>query len=105
VASANLALAEAVKSEQSVKIAEQVAKAERERQVTLVLASQDAERQAIGVKVSASTEKEASEAKAEAIRTLRDSRFREVGFVPRNHTIGRAVKIVGEPKLPYGRPT
>ena len=32
-ASANLALAEAVKSEQAVKTAEEVAKAERERQV------------------------------------------------------------------------
>jgi uncharacterized membrane protein YqiK len=69
-ASANLALAEAVKSEQAVKTAEEVAKAEREKQVTLVLASQEAERQAIGLKVSALAEKEASEAKADAIRTL-----------------------------------
>lgn len=69
-ASANLALAEAVKSEQAVKTAAEVAKAEREKQVTLVLASQDAERQAIGVKVAALAEKEASEAKADAIRTL-----------------------------------
>jgi len=69
-ASANLALAEAVKSEQAVKTAEEVAKAEREKQVTLVLASQEAERQAISVKVSALAEKEASEARADAIRTL-----------------------------------
>lgn len=69
-ASANLALAEAVKAEQAVKTAEEVAKAEREKQVTLVLASQEAERQAISVKVSALAEKEASEAKADAIRTL-----------------------------------
>lgn len=69
-ASANLALAEAVKSEQAVKTAEEVAKAEREKQVTLVLASQEAERHAISVKVSALAEKEASEAKADAIRTL-----------------------------------
>lgn len=69
-ASANLALADAVKSEQAVKTAEEVAKAEREKQVTLVLASQEAERQAISVKVSALAEKEASEAKADAIRTL-----------------------------------
>src|SRR4030095_5531852 len=69
-ASANLALAEAVKSEQAVKTAEEVAKAQREKQVTLVLATQEAERQAIGVKVSALGEKEASEAKPEAIRTL-----------------------------------
>jgi uncharacterized membrane protein YqiK len=69
-ASANLALADAVKSEQAVKTAEEVARAEREKQVTLVLASQEAERQAIGVKVSALAEKEASEAKADAIRTL-----------------------------------
>jgi uncharacterized membrane protein YqiK len=68
--SANLALAEAVKSEQAVKTAEDVAKAEREKRVTLVLAMQEAERQAIGVKVSAQAEKEASEAKADAIRTL-----------------------------------
>jgi len=63
-------LAEAVKSEQAVKTAEEVAKAEREKQVTLVLASQEAERQAISVKVSALAEKEASEARADAIRTL-----------------------------------
>ena len=69
-ASANLALAESVKSEQAVKTAEEVAKAEREKQVTLVLASQEAEKQAISVKVSALAEKEASEAKADAIRTL-----------------------------------
>lgn len=69
-ASANLALADAVKAEQAVKTAEEVAKAEREKQVTLVLASQEAERQAISVKVSALAEKEASEAKADAIRTL-----------------------------------
>ncbi|WP_116813225.1 flotillin family protein [Steroidobacter cummioxidans] len=69
-ASANLALAEAVKAEQAVKTAEEVARAERDKQVTLVLASQEAERQAISVKVSALAEKEASEAKADAIRTL-----------------------------------
>jgi uncharacterized membrane protein YqiK len=69
-ASANLALADAVRSQQAVRTAEDVAKAEREKQVTLVIASQEAERQAIGVKVSALAEKEASEAKAEAIRTL-----------------------------------
>ncbi|MFL6551500.1 MAG: flotillin family protein [Povalibacter sp.] len=69
-ATANMALAEAVKAEQAVKTAEEVAKAERDKKVTLVLASQEAERQAIGVKVSALAEKEASEAKADAIRTL-----------------------------------
>ncbi|MBB6092464.1 putative membrane protein YqiK [Povalibacter uvarum] len=69
-ASANMALAEAVKSEQAVKTAEDVAKAEREKKVTLVIATQEAERQAISVKVSAMAEKEASEAKADAIRTL-----------------------------------
>lgn len=69
-ASANHALADAVKAEQAVKTAEEVAKAERDKQVTLVLASQEAERQAIGVKVSAMAEKDASEAKADAIRTL-----------------------------------
>jgi uncharacterized membrane protein YqiK len=69
-ASANMALAEAVKSEQAVKTAEEVAKAEREKKVTLVIATQEAERQAISVKVSAMAEKEASEAKADAIRTL-----------------------------------
>ena len=66
----DLARAEAVKSEQAVKTAEEVARAEREKQVTLVMATQEAERQAIGVKVSALAEKEASEAKADAIRTL-----------------------------------
>lgn len=69
-ASANHALADAVKAEQAVKTAEEVAKAERDKQVTLVMATQDAERQAIGIKVSALAEKEASEARADAIRTL-----------------------------------
>lgn len=69
-ARANIALADAVKSEQAVKTAEEVARAEREKQVTLVAASQEAEKQAITVKVAAQAEKDASEARAEAIRTL-----------------------------------
>jgi uncharacterized membrane protein YqiK len=69
-ARANLARSEAVKSEQAVFTAEQVATAERVKQVALVLAAQEAEQRAIGVKVAAEAEREAADSRAEAIRTL-----------------------------------
>lgn len=69
-AKANLARAEAVKSEQLVVTVEEVAKAECEKRIVLVAAAQDAEKQAIGVTVAAAAEKEASEARASAIRTI-----------------------------------
>jgi uncharacterized membrane protein YqiK len=69
-AKANLARSEAVKSQQAVFTAEQVATAERDKQVALVLAAQEAEQRAIGIKVAAEAEREAAESRAEAIRTL-----------------------------------
>lgn len=69
-ARANTARAEAVKAEQAVFTAEQVATAEREKQVALVLAQQEAQKQAIGLKVAAEAEREAAESQSEAIRTL-----------------------------------
>ncbi len=69
-ARANEARAAAVKAEQAVITAEQVASAERAKQVALVSAAQDAEQQAIGMTVAAMAEKDAAESRAEAIRTL-----------------------------------
>jgi uncharacterized membrane protein YqiK len=70
LAQANVARAEAVKSEQAVFTAEQVATAERDKQVALVLAAQEAEKEAIRIKVAAEAEREAAESQGEAIRTL-----------------------------------
>jgi uncharacterized membrane protein YqiK len=69
-ARASAARSEAVKAEQAVFTAEQVATAERAKQVALVLAEQEAQQQAIGVKVAAQAEREAAESHGEAIRTL-----------------------------------
>jgi uncharacterized membrane protein YqiK len=66
-AAANLARAEAVKAEESVTTARQVAVAEREKSIQLIDASKDAEQSAIAVKVSASAEKEAALDRADAI--------------------------------------
>jgi len=66
-AHANLARAEAVKSEEGVNTARQVAVAEREKNIQLIEASKEAEQLAIAVKVSASAEKEAALDRAEAI--------------------------------------
>ena len=65
--SANLARAEAVKAEEAVNTARQVAVAERDKNIQLIEASKDAEQSAISVKVSASAEKEAALDRAEAI--------------------------------------
>jgi uncharacterized membrane protein YqiK len=66
-AAANLARADAVKAEEAVNTARQVAVAEREKNIQLIEASKEAEQNAISVKVSASAEKEAALDRAEAI--------------------------------------
>ncbi|MFT7776676.1 flotillin family protein [Roseateles sp.] len=66
-AAANLARAEAVKAEETVNTARQVAVAEREKAIQLIEASKDAEQSAIAVKVSASAEKDAAIDRAEAL--------------------------------------
>jgi len=64
---ANLARAEAVKAEEGVNTARQVAIAEREKSIQLIEASKEAEQNAISVKVAASAEKEAALDRAEAV--------------------------------------
>lgn len=66
-ATANCARAEAVKAEEAVTTARQVAVAEREKNIQLIEASKEAEQSAIAVKVSASAEKEAALDRAEAL--------------------------------------
>jgi uncharacterized membrane protein YqiK len=56
-AAANLARADAVKAEEAVNTARQVAVAEREKDIQLIEASKEAEQNAISVKVSAAAEK------------------------------------------------
>ncbi len=72
-AKANQARAEAVKAEQLVVTAEQVARAEREKQVALVKADEDAQRKAIELTVAAEAERQAAEDQAQAIRTLAEA--------------------------------
>lgn len=64
---ANMARAEAVKAEEAVNTARQVAVAEREKNIQLIEASKEAEQNAISVKVSAAAEKEAAMDRAEAL--------------------------------------
>lgn len=66
-AAANLARAEAVKAEEGVSTARQVAIAEREKSIQLIEASKEAEQSAIAVKVAASAEKDAALDRAEAL--------------------------------------
>ena len=66
-AAANLARAEAVKAEEGVSTARQVAIAEREKNIQLIEASKQAEQSAIAVKVAASAEKDAALDRAEAV--------------------------------------
>lgn len=66
-AAANLAKAEAVKAEEAVNTARQVAVAERDKSIQLIEATKEAEQNAIAVKVSASAEKEAAMDLAEAL--------------------------------------
>jgi uncharacterized membrane protein YqiK len=66
-AHANQARADAVKAEEGVTTARQLAVAEREKNIQLIEASKEAEQLAIAVKVSALAEKEAALDRAEAI--------------------------------------
>jgi uncharacterized membrane protein YqiK len=66
-AAANMARADAVKAEELVNTARQVAVAEREKNIQLIEASKEAEQLAIAVRVSASSEKEAALDRAEAL--------------------------------------
>jgi uncharacterized membrane protein YqiK len=66
-AAANLARADAVKAEEGVTTARQVAVAERDKAIQLIDASKEAEQSAIAVRVSASAEKEAAIDRAEAV--------------------------------------
>ena len=72
-AAANLARAEAVKAEEAVNTARQVAVAERDKNIQLIEASKDAEQNAIAIRVSASAEKEAALAEAEGKRALNEA--------------------------------
>jgi uncharacterized membrane protein YqiK len=66
-AAANMARSEAVKAEEAVNTARQVAVAEREKAIQLIEATKEAEQNAIAVKVSANAEKEAALDRAEAV--------------------------------------
>ena len=68
LAVANQARSEAVKSEELVNTAREVAIAERSKSIQLIDATREAEQQAISVKVAAEAEKEAAENRALAIR-------------------------------------
>lgn len=67
-AAANAARAEAVKSEEGVNTARQIAIAERGKSIQLIDASKDAQQQAIAVKVAAEAEREAAENRALAVK-------------------------------------
>ncbi len=66
-AAANLARADAVKAEEGVATARQVAIAEREKNIQLIEASKQAEQNAIAVRVAAAAEKDAATDRAEAL--------------------------------------
>jgi uncharacterized membrane protein YqiK len=73
-AKANEARAEAVKSEESVKTAREVAVAEREKRIQLIEAQQTAEQSAIATRVAATAEKDAAIDRADAIRVEANAR-------------------------------
>lgn len=73
-ATANTALSEAVKSEELVNTAREIAIAERNKSIQLIDATKVAEQQAIGVKVAAQAEREAAENRAAAIKVEADAR-------------------------------
>ncbi|ARV18281.1 Inner membrane protein YqiK [Curvibacter sp. AEP1-3] len=72
-ATANTALSEAVKSEELVNTAREIAIAERNKSIQLIDATKVAEQQAIGVKVAAQAEREAAENRAAAIKVEADA--------------------------------
>jgi uncharacterized membrane protein YqiK len=67
-AAANAARADAVKSEEGVTTAREVAVAERLKEIELIEADKEAQQKAIAVKVAAAAEKDATVDRAEAIR-------------------------------------
>jgi uncharacterized membrane protein YqiK len=67
-AEADIARAEAVKAEELVTTARQVAQADRQKQIELIEAHKQAERDAIGITVAATAEKQAAQDRAEAQR-------------------------------------
>ncbi len=73
-AAANLARAEAVKSEEGVNTARETAIAERDKAIQLIGAAQEAQQQAIAVTVAAQAEKEAAENRAMAVRVEADAK-------------------------------
>lgn len=73
-ATANTALSEAVKSEELVNTAREIAIAERNKSIQLIDAAKVAEQQAIGVKVAAQADREAAENRAAAIKVEADAR-------------------------------
>ncbi len=66
-AAANKARAEAVKAEEAVNTARQVAVAERDKAIELIEASKEAEQNAIAIRVAAQAEKDAAIDRAEAL--------------------------------------
>lgn len=70
---ANEARALAVRAEEQVKTAREVAVAEREKQIALVAAEQCAQQQAIGIRVAAEAEKDAAENHALAVKIKADA--------------------------------
>lgn len=73
-AAANQALSEAVKAEEAVNTAREVAIAERGKSIQLIDATREAEQLAISVKVAAEAEKEAAENRAMALRVEADAK-------------------------------
>lgn len=73
-AAANEALAGAVKAEEAVNTAREVAIAERGKSIQLIDATREAEQLAISVKVSAEAEREAAENRALALKVEADAR-------------------------------
>jgi uncharacterized membrane protein YqiK len=71
---ANEALAEAVKAEEAVNTAREVAVAQRGKAIQLIDAAREAEQSAISVKVAAEAEKEAAENRALAIKVEADAK-------------------------------
>jgi uncharacterized membrane protein YqiK len=73
-AAANAARSAAVKAEEGVNTAREIAVAERKKSIQLIEASQDAEQQAISVKVAAEAEREAAENRALAVKVEADAK-------------------------------
>ncbi len=74
IAVANIAKAEAVRSEELVNTSRQVAIAERDKSIQMIDAAREAEQQALAITVSAQAEKEAAENRALALRVEADAK-------------------------------